>query len=180
MSSYIYQHFFQFSFLNLQKFFPIFIKIILYTFRKVFYHNWRYKNYLSQEAKFLEPVPPIPVMLGPKSKFKFYSASLKFPSTKVSKRGSAWFVPIWMPPVWCTNCHSRFWRKMQINSQKMCHKIIIILICLSGTITDDSKFYNFASIVQYLKFWFVWNRCILSMSLVIEQRAWYLIHDCQY
>ncbi len=57
--------FFPNFFQNLQKFFPIFIKFILYTFHKNFYHTWRYKGYSSQEAKFLEPGPIYPVMLGP-------------------------------------------------------------------------------------------------------------------
>ncbi len=57
--------FFSNFFQNLQKFFPIFVKFILYTFRKFFYLTWRYKSYLFEEAKFLEPVPSTPVMLGP-------------------------------------------------------------------------------------------------------------------
>ncbi len=43
----------------------------------------------------------------------------------------------------------------------------------------DSKFNNFATRVQYLKFQFIWNKCILSMSVVIERHAWYLIHNSQ-
>ncbi len=59
----LFPNFFQ----NLQKIFPIFIKIIVYTFRKIFYLTWRYKGYLSEEAKFLEPVPSAPVILGPQT-----------------------------------------------------------------------------------------------------------------
>ncbi len=87
--SQFYQYFFQFFFQNLQKFFPIFLKFIRYTFHKIFYLTCWYKGYMSKEAKFLEPVSSTPVMLSPKSKFKFYSAFLKFPPTKVSKRDLA-------------------------------------------------------------------------------------------
>ncbi len=58
------------------------------NFRKTFYLTWQYKSYLSEEAKFLEPVPSTPVILAPKLKFKFYSASFKFPSAKISNVNS--------------------------------------------------------------------------------------------
>ncbi len=74
------------NFQNLQKFFLIFNKFIVFIYRKIFYLTRRYKGYLSKEAKFLDQVPSTPVMLAPTSKFKFYSASFKFPSTKVSER----------------------------------------------------------------------------------------------
>ncbi len=57
--------FFPNVFQNLQKCFPIFIKFILYIFRKIFYFIWRCKGYLSEEAKFLEPVSSTPLMRGP-------------------------------------------------------------------------------------------------------------------